>query len=122
MESETKRERGMMLREGLAWRNHLGVGMLPLSRIEQGSQAEAEHPKMEHPGVPPGEPGARGGEEREQEASGTVAESLLQLIHDEKFDLIVAGAYGHSRLGEWVFGGVTRQLLAQSSVCCVFSH
>jgi len=61
-------------------------------------------------------------EEREQEASGTVAESLLQLIHDEKFDLIVAGAYGHSRLGEWVFGGVTRQLLAQSSVCCVFSH
>jgi len=36
--------------------------------------------------------------------------------------LIVAGAYGHSRLGEWVFGGVTRQLLAQSSVCCVFSH
>ena len=51
-------------------------------------------------------------EEREQEASGTVAESLLQLIH----------AYGHSRLGEWVFGGVTRQLLAQSSVCCVFSH
>jgi nucleotide-binding universal stress UspA family protein len=61
-------------------------------------------------------------EERAKGASGTVAESLLQLIHDEKFDSIVAGAYGHSRLGEWVFGGVTRQLLAQSSVCCVFSH
>src|SRR5215472_778430 len=69
MESETKRERGMMLRVGLASRNHLGVGMLPLSRIEEGSQAEAVHPKVEHPGVPPGEPGARGGEKREQEAS-----------------------------------------------------
>jgi nucleotide-binding universal stress UspA family protein len=61
-------------------------------------------------------------EERAERASGTVAESLLQLVYDEKFDLIVAGAYGHSRLGEWVFGVVTRQLLAQSSVCCVFSH
>ena len=30
-------------------------------------------------------------------------------------DLIVAGAYGHSRLGEWIFGGVTRELLTRSS-------
>jgi nucleotide-binding universal stress UspA family protein len=26
-------------------------------------------------------------------------------------DLIVSGAYGHSRLREWAFGGVTRSLL-----------
>ena len=32
---------------------------------------------------------------------------------DEKADLIVAGGYGHSRLGEWIFGGVTHELLAQ---------
>ena len=25
-------------------------------------------------------------------------------------DLVVAGAYGHARLREWVFGGVTRNL------------
>jgi nucleotide-binding universal stress UspA family protein len=37
-------------------------------------------------------------------------------------DLIVAGAYGHSRLGEWIFGGVTRHLL-KNSACPVFlSH
>jgi nucleotide-binding universal stress UspA family protein len=30
-------------------------------------------------------------------------------------------AYGHSRLGEWLFGGVTRTLLASCPVCC-FSH
>ena len=36
--------------------------------------------------------------------------------------LIVAGGYGHSRLGEWTFGGVTHELLAASSVCCMLSH
>ena len=29
---------------------------------------------------------------------------------DDGADLIVAGAYGHSRLGEKLFGGVTRNL------------
>jgi nucleotide-binding universal stress UspA family protein len=37
-------------------------------------------------------------------------------------DLIVCGAYGHSRLGEWVFGGVTRDLLAQTDRYLLFSH
>src|SRR5262249_56606429 len=37
-------------------------------------------------------------------------------------DLIVAGGYGHSRLGEWIFGGVTHELLASSPVCCLLSH
>jgi nucleotide-binding universal stress UspA family protein len=36
--------------------------------------------------------------------------------------LIVAGGYGHSRLGEWIFGGVTHELLACSPVCCLLSH
>jgi nucleotide-binding universal stress UspA family protein len=37
-------------------------------------------------------------------------------------DLIVAGGYGHSRLGEWVFGGVTRTLLRQDAVAVLMSH
>jgi nucleotide-binding universal stress UspA family protein len=41
---------------------------------------------------------------------------------DERADLIVAGGYGHSRLEEWLFGGATRELLAGSPVCCLFSH
>ncbi len=47
---------------------------------------------------------------------------LLRFVGDERADLLVAGAYGHSRLGEWIFGGVTRDLLTKSSVCCLFSH
>jgi nucleotide-binding universal stress UspA family protein len=37
-------------------------------------------------------------------------------------DLIVAGAYGHSRLGEWVFGGVTYDLLSQHTHHVLLSH
>jgi nucleotide-binding universal stress UspA family protein len=53
---------------------------------------------------------------------GPVAAGLFQFVKDEKADLIVAGGYGHSRLGEWIFGGVTRELLAASPVCCMLSH
>jgi len=37
-------------------------------------------------------------------------------------DLIVLGCYGHSRLGEWVFGGVTRDVLAQDDIYLLLSH
>ncbi len=38
-------------------------------------------------------------------------EQLLNLAASIHSDLAVAGAYGHSRLREWIFGGVTRSLL-----------
>jgi nucleotide-binding universal stress UspA family protein len=53
---------------------------------------------------------------------GSVAAEVFQFVRDERADLIVAGGYGHSRLGEWIFGGVTRELLAASPVCCMLSH
>ena len=52
----------------------------------------------------------------------SVADELLRFAKDGNADLIVAGAYGHSRLGEWMFGGVTQELLAKSQLCCLFSH
>jgi nucleotide-binding universal stress UspA family protein len=52
----------------------------------------------------------------------SVAREMLRFAKDERADLIVAGGYGHSRLGEWIFGGVTRELIADSPVCCLFSH
>jgi nucleotide-binding universal stress UspA family protein len=57
-----------------------------------------------------------------RQARGPVAAELLHLVRDEGADLIVAGGYGHSRLGEWIFGGVTHELLASSPVCCLLSH
>jgi nucleotide-binding universal stress UspA family protein len=53
---------------------------------------------------------------------GSAAEQLTKLAQAEGADLLVAGAYGHSRLGEWFFGGMTRDLLAASPICCLMSH
>jgi nucleotide-binding universal stress UspA family protein len=55
-------------------------------------------------------------------ARGPVVAELLHLVRDEGADLIVAGGYGHSRLGEWIFGGVTHELLTSTPVCCALSH
>ena len=53
---------------------------------------------------------------------GSAAAQLIRLSRDEGADLLVTGAYGHSRLGEWIFGGMTRDLLATSPICCLMSH
>lgn len=37
-------------------------------------------------------------------------------------DLIVAGGYGHSRIGEWVLGGVTQDLLSMQQGFLLLSH
>jgi nucleotide-binding universal stress UspA family protein len=50
------------------------------------------------------------------------ANHLFQFALDEGADLVVAGAYGHSRLGEWMSGGMTREILASSPLCCLMSH
>ena len=55
-------------------------------------------------------------------ARGPVPAELFELVRAEKADLIVAGGYGHSRLGEWIFGGITDEMLASSPVCCMLSH
>lgn len=36
--------------------------------------------------------------------------------------LVVTGGYGHSRLGEWMFGGMTRGLLQQAAICLLTSR
>jgi nucleotide-binding universal stress UspA family protein len=53
---------------------------------------------------------------------GSGAAQLIRLALDEGADLLVTGAYGHSRFGEWMFGGMTRELLATSPICCLMSH
>jgi nucleotide-binding universal stress UspA family protein len=47
---------------------------------------------------------------------------LLTLASERGVDLIVAGAYGHSRLREWALGGVTATLLRRAHVPCLLSR
>ncbi len=49
--------------------------------------------------------------------------SRIDMIAEEKgAGLVVAGAYGHSRLREWVLGGVTRGLLQRPGGSALVSH
>ena len=48
--------------------------------------------------------------------------ALLDLAKRQNADLIVAGAYGRTRLSEWVFGGVTRHLLMKATIPCLLTH
>jgi nucleotide-binding universal stress UspA family protein len=50
------------------------------------------------------------------------AAQLESLARKLGANLIVAGAYGHSRLREWAFGGVTRSLLHRGEYCSLLSH
>ena len=45
------------------------------------------------------------------EIDGDVGSGLLALAKGSGASMIVAGAYGHSRLGERLFGGTTRRML-----------
>ena len=57
-----------------------------------------------------------------QPTTGDDAVGLYTVAQDLGADLIVAGAYGHSRLVEWALGGVTRDLLLRQDFCALLSH
>ena len=50
------------------------------------------------------------------------ANAILSHLANEGADLLVMGAYGHSRLREVVLGGVTRTILADMTVPVLMSH
>jgi nucleotide-binding universal stress UspA family protein len=47
---------------------------------------------------------------------------LLNEVRYLGADLVVMGGYGHSRTGEWLFGGVTRDILNTADVPLLMSH
>lgn len=55
-------------------------------------------------------------------AAGADSERLSNLARERSAGLIVAGAYGHSRLREWVLGGVTGDFLMNPHCCVLLSH
>jgi nucleotide-binding universal stress UspA family protein len=51
-----------------------------------------------------------------------VASTILSYAADSNADMIVMGGYGHSRLREFVLGGVTRSILETMTVPALMSH
>jgi nucleotide-binding universal stress UspA family protein len=52
----------------------------------------------------------------------SVGDEILSRLADMGADLLVMGAYGHSRMRELVFGGVTRHIARHMTVPTLFSH
>ena len=52
----------------------------------------------------------------------SVADALYAIADMQEAGVIVAGGFGHSRLREWVFGGVTQELLWRGAKAIFLSH
>jgi len=53
---------------------------------------------------------------------GDIGEALLSQAADLSADLLVMGAYGHSRLRETILGGVTRTILQSMTIPVLMAH
>ncbi len=56
------------------------------------------------------------------EARGNVGEALLLKVAELGGDLLVMGAYSHSRLRQLILGGVTRHVVHEATVPVLLSH
>ena len=100
---------------------HLAGEVVVLEACETGSEQDAQRALRDVAGYL-ARHGIKVVAERVRPVDGTAFNTLLRLVEEQSVDLVVAGAYGHSRLGEWVFGGMTQDLLTKSPVCCLLSH
>ena len=55
-------------------------------------------------------------------ARSEIQPSIPSLAADDSVDMLVMGAYGHSRLQEGILGGVTREMLQTMTVPTLMSH
>jgi nucleotide-binding universal stress UspA family protein len=54
--------------------------------------------------------------------AGGIGATLIAEAQERSADLVVMGGYGHSRLREWLLGGVTYQLMHQAPVPLIVAH
>jgi nucleotide-binding universal stress UspA family protein len=66
--------------------------------------------------------GVRAQVERTVSAGVPIGETLLSRAADLGADLLVMGAYGHSRVRELLLGGATRSILASMTIPVLMSH
>jgi nucleotide-binding universal stress UspA family protein len=60
--------------------------------------------------------------EMSKSPSISISKKLEEIALGLDADLLIMGAYGHSRMREFVFGGVTRDLLSACAVPVLMTH
>jgi nucleotide-binding universal stress UspA family protein len=85
---------------------HIDEDILPLSAVAEALGRHSINPTFT----------------RLKATSDAVGEQICAHMNTREADLLVMGAYGHSRLRELVFGGATRYLLAHMPVPVLFSY
>ena len=92
---------------------HIAGADLATHLARHGVEAEAHHTVSKLPSAETAVIGAR---------SLSIADLLLSAASDFGVDLMVMGAYGHSRLRELVLGGTTRYIFQHMTVPVLMSH
>jgi nucleotide-binding universal stress UspA family protein len=59
---------------------------------------------------------------RHGQESDNIGEHILSAAADVQADMLVMGAYGHSRAREWILGGATRTILESMTLPVLMSH
>lgn len=91
-----------------------GVTILEIGAID-GDAAEEAAAYLSRHGVHPRI-------ERVDPVDGDVSATLLSLVEQRRPAYCVMGAYGHSRLRERLFGGITRQMLTKARAPLFLGH
>ena len=66
--------------------------------------------------------GVKADVEQVEAVTTAVEDVILAAAKAHGSDMIVAGAWGHSRLREWVLGGVTKHLLSHAEIPLLLAH
>ena len=91
--------------------------------MDEGAAAGRRIGQLRRPGQLLRGPGHAPPEHVRRDIKGVgVGSTILNAAADYSADLIVMGAYGHSKLREWAMGGATASILKTMTVPIMFSH
>ncbi len=114
------RECRRALRDAIPFLTHATV--VHLVQISEDSDAEADQRGLEEISRRLTRHGAQVKTSVLPKTKKSIAKELEDAADRYSAELIVTGAYGHSRLREWALGGVTQEFIDGSSKFILFSH
>lgn len=99
-----------------------GAREVTIAAVDEANQRAADSAALDDVAAYLARHGVRVGATIARAYPGSVGSALAAIAGEKGADLIVAGGYARSRLSERVFGGVTRDLIGSSPLCCLLSY